>query len=65
MGRKGGIMDILCKGMSEHLGQPVTRLNTGARLIQSERQAKYADTRQVERNYTRGKGNALKEVGRD
>jgi len=56
-----GILSAIQKTLDEQ-GSGAKLLGTGKRVIESTAQAKYSDTRKVERNYTRGVHNANKEA---
>lgn len=57
-----GLLDTLISEANKNrpAEEQITRLHTGARVLETEAQAKYNDTRKAERNYTCGKGRALK-----
>ena len=54
-----GILDVIQKTLDEQ-GKGAKLLGTGKRVIENSAQAKYNDTRKIERNYTHGVHNANK-----
>lgn len=58
-----GLMDLIVKGMQEaNPDVEIKRMNNGSHVIETAAQAKYNDIRKTERNYTSGKGRAIKQT---